>query len=73
VLDTVRSWLKSLIDLALVVVALGVVLQILFPNALVFINADVTANLIGLINQFSGAGLIGLIAFGLIYYLIAKR
>ncbi len=71
--DNVNRWLRGIIDLALVVIALGVVLQILFPKALVFINADVTGNLIGLINQFSGAGLVGLIAFGIVYYLIQKR
>ncbi len=71
--DNVNRWLRGIIDLALVVIALGVVLQILFPQALVFINADVTGNLIGLINQFSGAGLVGLIAFGIVYYLIQKR
>lgn len=72
-LDSVSRWLRSLIEVALVVVALGVVLQILFPQALVFINADVTGNLINLINKFSGAGLIGLIAFGIVFYLIQKR
>jgi len=71
--DNVNRWLRGIIDLALVVIALGVVLQILFPKALVFINADVTGNLIGLINQFSGAGLVGVIAFGIVYYLIQKR
>ena len=71
--DNVNRWLRGIIDLALAVIALGVVLQILFPKALVFINADVTGNLIGLINQFSGAGLVGLIAFGIVYYLIQKR
>lgn len=54
--------LKSGIEVALVLVGLGVVLQILFPDALAFINADVAGNLIDLINQFSGAGLIGVIA-----------
>jgi len=53
-------------------VALGVVLQILFPQALVFIEADVTGNLIALINKFSGAGLVGLIAAGIVYYLLNK-
>ena len=72
-LDIVNRWLRGVIDLALVVIALGVVLQILFPKALVFINADVTGNLISLINQFSGAGLVGLIAFGIVYYLVQRR
>ena len=71
-LNNIRVWLRGAIDLALVVIALGVVLQILFPQALVFINADVTANLINLINQFSGAGLVGAIAAAIVYYLIQK-
>ena len=71
-IGNLRNYVSGIIDLALVVVALGVVLQILFPQALVFINADVTANLINLINQFSGAGLVGAIAAGIVYYLIQK-
>ena len=72
-IDNISRWMRSVIELALVVVALGVVLQILFPAALVFINADVSGNLIGLISKFSGAGLVGLIAFGMVYYLVQKK
>ena len=71
-IGNLRNFVSGIIDLALVVVALGVVLQILFPQALVFINADVTANLINLIYQFSGAGLVGAIAAAIVYYLIQK-
>jgi len=71
-IGNLRNFVSGIIDLALVVVALGVVLQILFPQALVFINADVTANLINLINQFSGAGLVGAVAAAIVYYLIQK-
>ena len=60
--SSLTGMLRSCIDVALVLVGLGVVLQILFPDALAFINADVAGNLIDLINQFSGAGLIGVIA-----------
>jgi hypothetical protein len=72
-IDTVTRWIKDVTALALVVIALGVVLQILFPNALVFINANVTGNLINLIQQFSGAGLVGLIAAGIIVSLLRQR
>ena len=72
-IDSVSRWLKSITEVALVVIALGVVLQILFPKALVFISADVTGNLIGLIDEFSGAGLVGLIAAWIVMYLIQKR
>ena len=70
--DSVTRILKQVTTLGLSLVVLGVVLQILYPGALVFINADVAANLINLIGQFSGAGLIGLIAAGIIVYLLNK-
>jgi hypothetical protein len=71
-LDSVKGWLRQITELALVLVALGVVLQVLFPRALVFINADIAGNLITLINQFSGAGLVGLIAVGIFVYLLRR-
>ena len=71
-IDNISIWLRSVIHMALVIIALGVVLQVLFPQALVFIESDVTGNLIALINKFSGAGLVGLIAAGIIYSLIRK-
>ena len=71
-LDSVTNVFKTVTQMGLALVALGVVLQILFPGALAFINADIAGNLINLINQFSGAGLIGLIAAGIILYLINK-
>ena len=71
-LDTTIRWIKQITELAFVVVALGVILQILFPGALVFITADVAGNLIGLISKFSGAGLIGLIAIGVVVWLMRR-
>ncbi len=72
-LDNITRWLRGVIDLVVVLVVLGVVLQVLFPQALIFVDADVTGNLINLINKFSGAGLVGLIAFGLVYYFAQRR
>ena len=71
-LDSVTNVFKTVTQMGLALIALGVVLQILFPGALAFINADIAGNLINLINQFSGAGLIGLIAAGVVVYLINK-
>ena len=51
--DSITGILKQVTTLGLTLVALGVVLQILFPGALVFINADVAGNLIGLIGQLT--------------------
>lgn len=71
-LDSVKAWLRQITEIALVLVALGVVLQVLFPKALVFVNADISGNLIGLIGQFSGAGLVGMIAVGVFVYLLRR-
>jgi hypothetical protein len=71
-LTDVKGWLRQLTELFLVLIALGVVLQVLFPRALVFINADVAGNLIALVNQFHGAGLVGLIAVGIFVYLLRR-
>ena len=43
------------------------------PEMLVFIDVDITQNFINLVNQFSGAGLIGLIVAGIIYCLIQNN
>ena len=69
-MDTVKHWLRQITEDALILIALGVVLQILFPTQLAFINANVAQNLIALVNVFSGAGLIGLIAVGIVLYLL---
>ena len=45
-LDSVTNVFKTVTQMGLALIALGVVLQILFPNALAFINADVAGNLI---------------------------
>ena len=71
-MDSVNRFLKSVTELALVIVALGVILQILFPKALIFINADVAGNLIGLVDRFSGAGLVGLIAAAIVLFLMRR-
>ena len=71
-LDSATGIFKTVTQMGLALIALGVVLQILFPGARAFINADVAGNLINLLNQFSGAGLIGLIAAGVVVYLINR-
>ena len=71
-IDTVRGWLKQLIEFAMVLIGLGIVLQVLFPKALIFINSDVAGYLIGLINQFSGAGLVGVFSVFIAIYCIRR-
>ncbi len=72
-LDTVKSWLRQLTEVGLILVALGIVLQLLFGSTVSFITGDIVANLIGLIKALGDNGVVGLIALAIIVWLFSKK
>lgn len=70
---TVKSWIAELVEVGLLLVALGVVIQILFGIENTSFIGNVTSNLTGLIGSLGEQGLVGLIAIGVILHLISKR
>ena len=72
-LARIRSWLFQLLEIGLALIALGIVLQILFGEAVEFLPGDVVGNLASLISQLGDNGLVGLIALAIILYLYTKR
>ena len=72
-LEQIRSWLFQIIEIGLALIALGIVLQILFGNAVEFLPGDVIGNLTNLIQQLGDNGLVGLIALAIILYLYTKK
>jgi hypothetical protein len=71
-LNQARAWIGALTDIGLSLIALGIVLGVLIGNKLAFVG-DVVGNLIGLVNQLGSAGLVGLIALGIIIWLLKGR
>ena len=71
-LNEVKKWLGEITEIFLLLVALGVVLEILFGQQVSFFKGIVT-NLTALIKEFGDNGLVGLIALGIILYLFQKR
>ncbi|MCH7634599.1 MAG: hypothetical protein IH878_16115 [Gemmatimonadetes bacterium] len=71
--DKLRGWLSQIVELGLLLIALGIVLQILFGRAVSFIPGDVVGNLIGVVKAMGDNGLVGLIAIGVILWLFWKR
>ena len=71
-IDTARKWIAQIIEVGLLLIALGVVLQILFGTDVVFF-APVTQNLTALIAQLGDGGLVGLIALAIILWLFLKK
>ncbi|MCH2118547.1 MAG: hypothetical protein MK161_12690 [Pirellulales bacterium] len=73
VLSTAKTWLREITEVGLLLVALGVVIQVLFgaSDQTPFIG-NVTANLTSLISSLGSQGLVGVMALGVILYLLSK-
>ena len=71
-MDTAKSFLRGVMDVALVVIPLSVVLGIIFGPAVPFIGTAVVDNITSLVNSLGGNGLVGIIVLGILYWL-ARR
>ncbi len=74
-LEEVKKWLAEIIEIALLLVALGVVVQILFatPGETVPFVGGVVTNLTDLILSLGQNGLAGLIALTIILWLFHRK
>ena len=70
-LQEVKKLLGEITEILLLLVALGVVIEILFGAQVAFFGG-VVGNLTALIGTFGEDGLVGLIALGIILYLFQR-
>ena len=63
-LEKAVGWMRSLTEAGIALIALGVVLQILWPgsSSIPFIGLDVVGSVLALVKSLGGEGLMGLIA-----------
>lgn len=71
-LEEIKRWLGEITEIALLLIALGVAVEILFGNAVPFFGGIVT-NLTALLKSLGDNGLVGLIALGIILFLFRRR
>jgi len=71
-MDTVKSFLRGVMDIALVIIPLSVVLGVIFGPSVPFIGTAVVGNISGLVSDLGGSGLVGIITLGVLYWL-ARR
>ena len=73
-LQEVKKWLGEITEILLLLVALGVVVEILFGTPWFFGTEGngVVGNLTALIGEFGQNGLVGLIALAIILYLFQR-
>lgn len=72
VISIAKNWIGEITKIGLGLIALGVVAEIIFGSEVPFVGG-VTGNLISLIGQLGGQGVVGLIAVGIILHLLGKR
>ena len=71
-LNTAKNFLSEVVSLGLLLIAVGVVLQVIFSSAVPFVGGDIVGNLTNLIGSLGEGGLVGLISIGIILYLIQR-
>ena len=71
-LDKVSGWIKSLTNVGLGLIALGVVLQILFGATIPFMPMDVVGSVVALVKSLGSEGLVGLVAIWVLWGIYQK-
>ena len=71
----IKGWAKSLADVGVSLIALGIVFEILFKgqNIPFWPNVSVIGNIQGVLQGFSDQGLIGLVAVWILYSIYNRK
>ena len=73
-LDKAVGWMRSLTEAGIALIALGVVLQIIWPGAaaIPFIGIDIVGNVLALVGKLGAEGLVGLIAVWVLWGIYSR-
>lgn len=71
--DKAKGWIVRITELGLLLVALGIVLQVLFGTAVPFLGGDIVGNLIKLVSALGSNGVVGLVAIAVILWLFNRK
>jgi len=72
-IDKVVGWIRSLTEVGLSIIALGVVLQIIFGAAVPFLGMDIVGSVVQIVKQLGSEGLIGLVAIWVLWGIYTKK
>tara|TARA_Y100000296_G_scaffold77236_1_gene98681 strand:- start:266 stop:499 length:234 start_codon:yes stop_codon:yes gene_type:complete len=63
------DWVKGIAHISILLIALGVVWQVLFGKVVPFVGGDIVGNISGLVASLGSNGLVGLITVGILLWL----
>ena len=72
-LDTVKSWLRQIAEVGLLVIAAAVVLEIIFGSPVQFVGLSILDNITALTRELGEQGLVGIISIAIIIWLYLRR
>ena len=72
-MDTIKSWLKQITEVGLLLIAAAVVLEIIFDSAVPIIGVGILDNIIAITAKLGQDGLVGIIAIGIIVWLYLRK
>ena len=72
-LDTVKSWLRQIAEVGLLVIAAAVVLEIIFGSPVDFVGLSILDNITALTRELGEQGLVGIISIAIIIWLYLRR
>ena len=72
-MDTIKSWLRQITEVGLLLIAAAVVLEIIFGSAVPFIGVGILDNIIAITAKLGQDGLVGIIAIGIIVWLYLRK
>ena len=72
-LETVKSWLRQIAEVGLLVIAAAVVLEIIFGSPVEFVGLSILDNITALTRELGEQGLVGIISIAIIIWLYLRR
>ena len=72
-IDTIKSWLKQIAEVGLLVIAAAVVLEIIFGSPVEFVGLSILDNITALTRELGEQGLVGIISIAIIVWLYLRR
>ena len=72
-LDTVKTWLRQIAEVGLLVIAAAVVLEIIFGSPVSFVGMSILDNITALTRELGEQGLVGIISIAIIIWLYLRR
>ena len=65
--DQIIGNVKKLTEAGVALLALGIIMQVIFGDAVPFVGGDIVGNITAIVASLGEQGLVGLVAIGVIY------